>query len=67
MNVKLFIALILLGSANFAFAQWPCVEGDCQDGIGKASNKRGLIYHGEFEGGKWNGYALVVIMVYKNV
>lgn len=58
--MKNFIAVIFLSFANLAFAQWPCVEGVCQDGIGKASNKRGLIYHGEFEGGKWSGYGLFI-------
>lgn len=59
--MKRFALMFCLGLfSHVAFGQWPCVEGDCQNGIGKASNKRGLIYHGEFEGGKWNGYGLFI-------
>jgi len=61
LRVVLFILVGFFGVAEAPkiFAETNCVSGDCENGIGRSISKRGFMYFGEWQNGKWNGYGFI--------
>ncbi|MCB0347066.1 MAG: hypothetical protein KDD66_18240, partial [Bdellovibrionales bacterium] len=57
LHLKICVAMMFyfIALPSAAFAGGKCVEGTCEEGMGKLIMSNGIVYHGNFKGKKFNG------------